>query len=1295
MLTTDIYGKTLSDTFNSKIASAAQYIKPKVLIDWLDSRHSTNLTVSTNSSHASSAIGNLGYYFTPKQSCNGFERQSYTWGVADALDVDGNTIRADGTWRAMPNDLSDNYEYGWWSGSQSTSSLHGTYDGYSFASNPTLTINFDSRKCNLIRVVTSEFYGQIDTYTITVRSSDAGMPNPLFTETVRIQDGSYFFDHYLPDSIGHDTIYRIEIEVITTKNPLDYARIQEVNPIYQLDMSDYVMSYDLSKTRDLHESSLPIAGTSSGGVTVVLDNSGKEFNIFNNSSEFGRYMKKDLKVKISSGWSIQKYDSLYVDKVLTSNLSNSSNTLIISDTYDLPDGGGNNKFVMIIDPEGVDREFILCNTKNSTYQISIEQRGYNGSVAKSHNNGTTVRFETFEYPAYSEFYIDEWNASSDAMTVGFNATDWSKFLSEKIITKGFFLEKTTVPDACESLLLASNFPKKDIKNLNRFDLSAKRKGAILHFDFNESTIDRSGNSITVGDGLRSRFFAMPAGSYNKVTDITADAIDRELTDLEKALGETSFVSPTYSANSVDISSSSLALNLGASSAYSFTGPDGTSYSEYFNCVFDGFYIPTDSGSQYIVIDIANGGVRVYIDDTLVLNEWRLHPVSAGQYYTADSDELNLTAGKPYKIRIEAFHKSGDFAIKLKSAVGILSATNVTPGETKTIAVIDRIGVKDPDFDPATADRNKRNNYALYLGGGDIGLSGGLISMSENKACQLGGTKYIRLPYDLSWDMSNTNSPTYTGDWTIETYIKTPYVFNGDGEYISMWSDSGTTSNGFEFYSGSTNHGFKIKTSTGVLQLSANTTMPTTAWSYLCVTYNNDTKAIKYYLNGALADSDTVSGYITSWNNIDLTFGGRNAYYNTGTSSEVAPSTIRSFYLDEFLIYNKCLTASQVADRYTETQMQEVNIYPFLYGSEAPIRNIIDEITLADLGRFYIDETNKARYDHYYRFFETTIDQHANVQTSINDNSHILTADYTTQMQANKVVVKIAGISSNLVGTQSLWRAPDPTTLAVVNLESSITANSSSMYVSTTVEPPFAKAGYLVIDDEIIKYDSKTPNQFLTLTRGQFGTTAASHNSNSAVREVRYWDIKYDKAPAFQVKNPFITGILFEDPDQINILKWIPSSYGAELIISASNTVDKGTFVFAEGTNVLTGKVNFTAVAGIPIVITDSNNQITEQVASLEDNIRLYGLKEITIENQFITDNNYAKRIANFIISKMGDPIPILNITTIPTPKIELGDKIRISSMDSFDIINGDYWVVSKQYQYSSSPTQNLMLRKVV
>jgi len=239
MIASDIYGKTFSETFDQKISSPAQFIKPKVLVNWVESKHTTGLSTSINTEHrhSSTAVGSLGYYFTAEQMMNGFERQSYAWGVADAKDVDGNVIRADGSWYVMPNNLVDNYEFGWWSGAVSTASVHPTYGGYSFSVSPQVEFEFDDRKCNLIRVLTSELYGQVHTYQLEVwakNSSGTSIADPWYNEIVTIPSSSYYYDHHLPDLLTSysgssqvkDTIYKIRLTILSTRNPQDYARIQ-------------------------------------------------------------------------------------------------------------------------------------------------------------------------------------------------------------------------------------------------------------------------------------------------------------------------------------------------------------------------------------------------------------------------------------------------------------------------------------------------------------------------------------------------------------------------------------------------------------------------------------------------------------------------------------------------------------------------------------------------------------------------------------------------------------------------------------------------------------------------------------------------------------------------------------------------------------------------------------------------------------------------------------------------------------------------------------------------------------
>ena len=86
--------------------------------------------------------------------------------------------------------------------------------------------------------------------------------------------------------------------------------------------------------------------------------------------------------------------------------------------------------------------------------------------------------------------------------------------------------------------------------------------------------------------------------------------------------------------------------------FSFTGTNGTTYSQYFNGVFDGYYIPRTSGEQRLVVYIRYGGVRLYLDDNLVLNEWRMNTTTGGALTRFQSSLLDLTAGTPRKIRIE-------------------------------------------------------------------------------------------------------------------------------------------------------------------------------------------------------------------------------------------------------------------------------------------------------------------------------------------------------------------------------------------------------------------------------------------------------------------------------------------------------------------------------------------------------------------------------------------------------------------------------------------------------------------
>jgi hypothetical protein len=1343
MLQYGLYGKQISNTFVQSTTAISQTIKPLILIDWLDSRHvgkynnaeiassTSSFTAPTTNAINLEVSGMLlrtnrvaptyrtlstkeiefnkknrsDYYFTPNESINGIERQSFTWAVCDAKDKFGKTITANGQWHALPSSKDDNYEFGFISGVKSTSNTHATKNGYEFSSPVIIQYNFTGRPVNILKVITSEYNGQIKAYNIQAYEDTTTM---VFNVDSEIPDNSYYNTHYLNSS----NINKVVLTIYTTKNPLDRARVNEVAPIYQTDVTDYIMDFNVTKVRDVHETSLPIAGGGSSTCSLKLDNNGKDFSLFSSASTYGKYMKKDLRAHVYTGWQIQKTNEILVNSVLAANIISSSSTITVDTTENMPQGGGDNNFIVTINPGTTTQERVLCY-KDSYNTLTVVERGFGDTEASAHSIGETVQFDPYEYVPCGIFYVDEWQSSSSDMSVNANLTNWNKFTNEKMITNGYFMQESTIAEAVNNLLLRTNFPKKDIDYFSKPSKTYKKDDAILHFGFDEDTVDRASTTRIPSPSLRARFVALPEKQENTIKDIKLDANDRTLSAEEISLDIITYVAPSFTSTSNVISTQPageaepVALNYQNDS---FVASNGSTVTDYYNGVFDGYYIPSSSGIQRLRLDVRNCGVRMIFNKNMTeINSWyEINPGDVNDT-TFLTEEMDLTAGRLYEIRIEFFHKTDDFGIALKKDIEG-SIDWVWAHECVTMPSFDYIGSKSDvtylDFASGSWSVNTGGNFVervatrndgRYVGSALTGQASGVVSDPENKSVLLASNSYIRVPYHISYDIFNSSSSSYTNEFSIEVYAKFHNgSFAGTGEYISNWSNATSTS-GFEFFNTSSSNGFKFKTSTGTATITSNTALSSSAFTHIGVTYKSNT--LKYYINGALANTVTTTGTLLSYTGKDLTIGGRGALFTPETLEEFAvetpPASIRSFYIDEFVIFKKMLTDEEIKKHYIETQMQPVFVMPFIYGNETTIQALIDTISLADLGRLYIDEYGKARYEHYYRFFESTIAQHSTIQKTFSDDTNIIDASYNVQLQANKVTVKLTGVSTKNNALQGLWSLEDGTTLAVGKLNANIASNAASVPMVTTDKPYFPKSGYVKLDDEIIRYESKTANSLDTLTRAYFNTVAAAHTANTLVREVQQYTITYNSSPAYQVQNPLISGIFNKKPALVEIVKYEPNAYKANLIVAASQYAPDATEVWLKGTDELNNEQSVTSIAGVPIVVQQTNNDIREQTNTLSDNIRLYGLKEIVIENEFITNLAHAKTIADFIISKMSEPVPVLNITITPTPTIQLGDRIRISSMDSFDIINGDYWVISTEIGYGSQPTQSMVIRKVV
>jgi len=207
-----------------------------------------------------------------------------------------------------------------------------------------------------------------------------------------------------------------------------------------------------------------------------------------------------------------------------------------------------------------------------------------------------------------------------------------------------------------------------------------------------------------------------------------------------------------------------------------------------------------------------------------------------------------------------------------------------------------------------------------------------------------------------------------------------------------------------------------------------------------------------------------------------------------------------------------------------------------------------------------------------------------------------------------------------------------------------------------------------------------------------------------LRECAYFNIKYDQAyPALIAKlvPPFTTEKSYQ------ISGFLPGSYGAEFLIF--NTTDKAIDLSESSTNrimiqgitftqnisnVLTVDDYFKELSNFSDPVLTSNNLIVSPGRSekIYDNIKnsraIYGNKSFSLDSVYIQNEDSAKDIMKWILDKTIRPRKVFELDTFGTPHVQLGDIIKIN----FDLPEGvkmvdenkKFVVISAQYGRSSS-----------
>ncbi len=130
--------------------------------------------------------------------------------------------------------------------------------------------------------------------------------------------------------------------------------------------------------------------------------------------------------------------------------------------------------------------------------------------------------------------------------------------------------------------------------------------------------------------------------------------------------------------------------------------------DHFSVRWTGFFIPKKSG-DYKFMTSADDGVRLYVDNQRVIDDWLTHAE------TLDTYTKHLEAGHIYAIRFEYFESTGGAAV----GFGVISPGAPISPQIKALAAKADVAIVCVGFDPALEGEGADRTFALPSGQDDL------------------------------------------------------------------------------------------------------------------------------------------------------------------------------------------------------------------------------------------------------------------------------------------------------------------------------------------------------------------------------------------------------------------------------------------------------------------------------------------------------------------------------------------------------------------------------------------------
>ncbi len=946
--------------------------------------------------------------------------------------------------------------------------------------------------------------------------------------------------------------------------------------------------------------------------------------------------------------------------------------------------------------DGIDG-LIIANPNFVSDPLNVDVSTFTDSLGNTWtvHSGASLIPGGIEYVEQGVFYADTFQTDSSGMINNISCRDHSKFMQETTKDVGMVMSNSTAAEAIERVAKEAGVLNKNIDVDIPYSKEIIKSAPVSYWDFSQLGFDNwafNFNGSTRASS--SRLFYM-----NRSSKIDNDVVLPFVVEFWMYTNDTSGTIFNY-ATSGEVNKFNIKLNSGEI-RYTSNGSDSANigisvddeYWHHIAAVVSATEVRTFVDGQDVgtvsltTTDI--GGTVGYITLGDRISTW---PATfASDFYTGYLTDVRIWAST-YEDILEKLTVSASkdaastygkeyntlafFAFEEGSGTTIASSKdyfNVL--EVSGTAVWEQIGVntlKDKaGIHHATVDYMSDFNQDSPI-------------TSENSKSYRFDNDVAHAPHSSDFDFTDEMSFEV---WTYVTSVsssRSPFIAKLH-PYQSLATDT------WEIGLRSSSRLIYVGQQPDTVTVSSVGSVDLNEWTHIVVSIGvedgDSVPTAKFYINGELDSSAELPGNFVP-NTEQVTIGG--GYYGSMPRGKYA----------SMAVWDRSLSAEEVAKHYKASLISKPQTFKTLWAAEDTLWDSMLKIALADVGMFFFEEDDSFKYESALALYNDQYPEHTENQYIMNEDEDIIAGSQSIELLINKVIVNVYPAQSTTNPTQNIWSADSSESLAATTLTVSLDASEvdsisfdAEVNDAGILEPIFPQTGLIRIGDEIIEYTSADDFHLYGLTRGMFNTTQGSYSAGEFIGEAREYNLQWSDSPVIMVKYPFITAQIFDGTVDVNL--WNSNPTSGRLIISLNPSFDPDNiYQVLQGTNPLTGLDNAFVIAGIPAINNDSKGSTSQVSSDYAQNIRRYGLKDITIDNQFIQDAAYAKIMADFVLLHNSSPVKVISIQSMGIPHLQLGDRINIDEFDQLSINDIDYWIMGIEIQYDGGISQSLSLKQV-